>query len=132
MRPLRAVRLEGPQRDEHDFDVLYVVPASLEPDFDDWHVLTVPLRLDFNFDFGYAREIIPTILGDGPDFDVSYVLDRPDFDVCYAFFAPEPGFDVIYLLSACRLAASTRWRRGKPFGGSLRPTAGQRPARAWR
>ncbi len=25
---------------------------------------------------------------------------------------------------SCRLAASTRWRRGKPFGGSLRLLAG--------
>ncbi len=30
MRPVRTAGLEGPQRDEHDFDALYVGPASLE------------------------------------------------------------------------------------------------------
>ncbi len=95
MRPLRAVRLEGPQRDEHDFDALYAVHA--------------PFALDFN-----------------SDFDVSYVLGRPDFGELYSdsgfWFGTYGGFP------ARQLAASTRWRRGKLFGGSLRPLAGQRLA----
>ena len=96
MRPLRAARLEGPQRDEHDFDALYVGPASLEiiptilGDFDDWHDLTVP----FQHDFGGTREIIPTILGDRPDFDVFYVVP------------------------AGRLAARTRSTAGQRFAGA--------------
>ncbi len=93
MRPLRAVRLEGPQRDEHDFDALYAVHA--------------PFALDFN-----------------SDFDVSYVLGRPDFDELYS----DSDFDAHGIVPARQLAASTRWRRGKLFGGSLRPLAGQRLA----
>ena len=49
-----------------------------------------------------------------------------DFDVLYlAYFF---DFGVLYLAYAGQLAASTRWRRGKLFGGSLRPLAGQRLA----
>ena len=66
--------------------------------------------------------IITTILR----IDVSHLfeLSSDDFDISYVLFALEPGFDGIYSDSACRLAASTRGRRGKSFGRSLRPTAG--------
>ncbi len=58
--------------------------------------------------------------------DVSHLfeLSSDDFDLSYVLFALEPGFDGIYSDFPCRLAASTRGRRGKSFGRSLRPTAG--------